>query len=186
MVEYPTSDKPLIEQLINLLFMVMCTFCLFNVPIFYQVHIKWRLMTFKAPKISQVLFVNCLWTCHVNKVGEDNFCPNGGHPLSVGLLSPNISYNSKLGCPSKQDTTLYQTWRSDWSERFVNPWNVQLIYEQVWIKNLMNSENFKAECLLLSKECKSRLDKSWIDKILDNTDIHGLAPESWLFFFTPI
>ena len=35
MVEYPTSDKPLIEQLINLLFTVMCTLCLFNVPIFY-------------------------------------------------------------------------------------------------------------------------------------------------------
>ena len=35
MVEYPASDKQLIEQLINLLFTVMCTLCLYNVPIFY-------------------------------------------------------------------------------------------------------------------------------------------------------
>ena len=94
---YPTSDKLLIEQLINLFFTVMCTLCLFNVPIFCQVHIKWRLMTFEAPNISQVLLGNCLWTCHVNKG-------------VISVQNEDVRYRPELRRPSTNDVQVNQVW----------------------------------------------------------------------------
>ena len=115
-------------------------------------------MTFEAPNISCVLFVSCTNWSHKQR-SEDDLSQKRSflYGRLYLVLSP-------------------PWWRLDRGWLFLDPWNVKLIFVAVWIKNLMNSENFKAACVLLSMEWKRRLDNSWIDKILDNTDIHFNDP----------